>query len=587
VVRRRIWNRGDLRLLIVGLVFALAWAGIGYRLFNLQGSRAVALATVGFDQRISEQPIPAVRGTVYDRDGVELAMTIDGWNVVVDPMMLDDPAATALVLAPFADVGLAELTTEFVEAQSKGRRYAEVAMRVDSAHRDAIRAAIRSYNDANDPDIVGVFYREQPLRVYPTGDIAAQVIGLTAYDDGSGIEGLERTFNSELQGRPGKLIVEHDPSGRVIPQGQVLLEPATPGSDIVTTIDREIQFTVEQGLRKAIQKTNAIGGSIVVMDPETGAILAMASWPSLDLNDRSQVSPEVLRNRAVADVYEPGSTLKALTVAAAIDQGIVTKDTPIDTPKSVTVGDYEYEDIGRNPAWMSVADVVKRSSNVGTIEIERRLGKELHYDYLTAFGLGAPAGLDLAGERHGQLNPVSRWNETSGSSIAIGYAVGTTPLQMAAVYSAIANDGVYTEPYLVSEVIHPDGTRITAKPRTRRVISVETAVIMREILGRVVSAEDGTGRRARMTDFTAGGKTGSTNKFDVDLQRYTDETMASFIGMAPLNDPKIVIAVVLDTPTGSLEDGADLANGGASAAPVFAEVAQIVLHQLGIAPDKL
>ena len=587
MVRRRIWNRGDLRLLVVGLVFVLAWAGIGYRLFDLQGSRAVALATVGFDQRIKEQPIPAVRGTVYDRDGVELAMTIDGWNVVVDPMMLDDPAAAALVLAPYADVGLPELTTALIDAQSKGRRYEEVAMRVDTAHRDAIKAAVQAYNEANDPDIVGVFYREQPLRVYPAGDIAAQVIGLTAYDDGAGIEGLERTFNSELEGEPGKLIVEHDPAGRVIPQGQVLLEPAVPGSDIVTTIDREIQFTVEQGLRKAIQKTNAIGGSIVVMDPETGAILAMASWPSLDLNDRSQVSPEVLRNRAVADVYEPGSTLKTVTIAAAIEEGVVTKDTPIDTPKSVTIGDFEYEDIGHNPAWMSVADVVKRSSNVGTIEIQRRLGNDVHYDYLTAFGLGSPSGLDVAGERHGQLNPATRWNETSGSSIAIGYAVGTTPLQMAAVYSAIANDGMFIEPYLVSEVIHPDGTRIAAKPRTRRVISAETAEVMRLMLGRVVASDDGTGRRAQMSDFTAGGKTGSTFKFDVDLQRYTDDTVASFIGMAPLYDPKIVVVVVLDTPTGTLDDGADLANGGASAAPVFAEVAQIVLHQLGVAPDKL
>lgn len=576
----RVWQRGDLRLLLVGIVFVLAWAGIGYRLFDLQGSRAVALASVGFDQRISEQAIDARRGTIYDREGIELAMTIDGWNVVVDPTMLDDPAGAAAILAPYADVSPDEFSRALVDGQAQGRRYAEIAMRVDTARKDEIAAVVEEH------DIVGVFYREQPLRVYPAGHVAAQVIGLTRFDDGSGIEGLERTFDSELQGESGRLIVERDPSGRVIPQGQVLLEPATPGSDLIATIDREIQFVAEQGLRKAIQTTGAIGGSVVVMDPSTGAILAMASWPGLDLNDRSQVSAEVLRNRAVADIYEPGSTLKAVTVAAAIEEGIVTPQTPIDTPPSVTIGDFEYEDHGENPEWMSVADVVKRSSNVGTIEIQRRLGNELHYDYLTAFGLGSPSGLDVAGERHGQLDPTSQWTETSGSSIAIGYAVGTTPLQMAAVYSAIANDGVWIEPYLVREVIRADGHRILAKPRQRVVISPETAATMRSMLGRVVEADDGTGRRARMGDYTAGGKTGTSQKFDVEAGVYSDDTMASFIGMAPLDDPRIVVVVVLDTPRGTLEDGADLALGGASAAPAFAEITQNALHQLGVAPDR-
>ena len=453
-------------------------------------------------------------------------------------------------------------------------------MRVDTEAKDAIAAVVEEH------DIVGVFYRDQPLRVYPAGHIAAQVVGLTRHDDGAGIEGLEKTFDSELQGEPGRLIVERDPSGRVIPQGQVLLEPATVGSDLITTIDREVQFAAEQGLRRAVQMTNAKGGSVVAVDPTTGAILAMASYPGLDLNERSEITPEVLRNRAVADVYEPGSTLKAVTVAAAIEEGIVTADTPIDTPKSVVVGDFEYEDHGTNPPWMSVADVVKRSSNVGTIEIQKRLGNDLHYDYLTAFGLGSPSGLDVAGERHGQLNPTSQWTETSGSSISIGYAIGTTPLQMAAVFASIANDGVWIEPHLVREVIRPDGQRIITKPRTRAVLSPETAAEMRTMLGRVVETEDGTGRRARMSDYTAGGKTGTSEKFDVELGRYSDDTMASFIGMAPLDDPRIVVVVVLDTPTGTLDDGADLALGGASAAPAFAEITQNALHQLGVAPDR-
>lgn len=579
-MRTPVWKRGDLRLLVIGAVFVLAWGGIGYRLFDLQGARAEVLAGVGFDQRISEESIAARRGTIYDREGIELAMTIDGWNVVVDPTLLDDPAAAATVLAPYADASPDELTEELVDGQRDGKRYAEIAMRVNTADKDDIAQVV----DEN--DIVGVFYREQPLRVYPAGDIAAQVIGVTRYDDGQGIEGLERTFDSELEGDPGRLIVERDPAGRVIPQGQVILDPATPGADVLTTIDREIQFVVEQGLRKAIQTTGAVGAAGVALDPKTGEILAMSSWPGLDLNDRSQVTPEVLRNRTVADIYEPGSTLKAVTVAAAIEEGVVTPETPIDTPKSVVVGDYEYKDDGTNPPWMSVADVVKRSSNVGTIEIQRRLGNDKHYEYLTAFGLGAPSGLDVAGERHGELQPTDQWTETSGSSIAIGYAVGTTPLQMAAVYAAIANDGEWIEPHLVREVIRPDGQRIVTQPRRRTVISATTAETMRRMLGRVIESDDGTGRRARMADYTAGGKTGTSQKFDVEAGQYSDDTMASFIGMAPLDDPQIVVIVVLDTPRGSLEDGTELSYGGASAAPVFAEITEDALHQLGVAPDR-
>ncbi len=587
-----IWKRGDLRLLLVGLVFTLAWGGIGYRLFDLQGSQALANAEYGFDQRIKERSIDPPRGTIYDRDGVELAMTIDGYNVVVDPMLLDNPAAAAAVLAPFSEKSYDELVAELTEGQAEGRRYVEIVMRVDTRTKLQVEAAVEAANTAeketagSQAELIKVFYRDQPLRVYPAGSVAAQVIGLVRYEDNVGIEGLEKTFDSDLEGSPGRIIVEVDPTGTAIPQGEILVEPATAGSDIVSTIDTEIQFAAEQALVKAIQLTNAKSGSIVVMIPGTGEVLAMSSWPGLDLNNRSEVTPAALRNRAVADVYEPGSTLKTVTVAAAIDQGIVTAQTPIDTPPSVTVGEFEYEDHGQNPAWMQVQDVLSRSSNVGTIEIQSRLGNDLHYDYLTAFGLGSPSGLDVAGERHGILDPTAQWNTTSGSSISIGYGVHTTALQMAAVYATIANDGIWTEPYLIEEIIKPDGTRIKTKPRSRRVLTEEAAAEMRRMLGRVVETENGTGRRAKMTDYTAGGKTGTVQKFDVEAGVYSDDTTASFIGMAPLDNPQVVVVVVLDSPHGTHPDGADLSLGGASAAPVFAEITQNALHQLGVTPDR-
>ena len=578
-IRTSVWKRGDGRLFIIGLAFTVAWAGMGFRLFNLQGAQAVELATRGFNQRISEAAIPAPRGTIYDREGVELALTVDGWDVVVDPQMLDDPAGAAAVLAPFSGRDSRTLADELIEAQSIGSRYEQIAVRVRNDRKETIAEVV------DEADLAGIFFQLVPLRIYPAGSVAAQVIGLTRYDDGAGIEGIEKTFNSELIGDSGRLIVERDPYGRVIPQGETLVDPATPGSDIVTTIDRAIQFAAEQALAEAVERTNAVGGSLVVMNPETGEILAMANWPAIDLNDRSKYDADTMRNRAATDIFEPGSTLKAVTISAALEEGVVTPDTPIDTPKAVRIGEFVYTDHGYNPPWMPVKDVVKKSSNVGTIEIERRLGRELHYQYLTEFGLGTTASLDVAGERYGPLPPTSEWNNTTGSSIGIGYAIGTTALQMAAIYSTIANDGVWTEPFLVKEIRPADGEPIVTKPRTRTVLSPETAQTMRWMLGRVVE-DNGTGRRAKMDSYTAGGKTGTTNKFDTEIGQYVEATNASFIGMAPLNDPKVVVAIVMDSPSGLGPDGVELNLGGASAAPVFKEVAQAALHQLGVPPDR-
>ncbi len=577
--KTKIWQRSDGRLFIVGLAFTVAWAGMGFRLFNLQGAQAVELATRGFDQRIREDQIPAPRGTIYDRDGVELALTVDGWNVIVDPQLIDDLSAAAVVLAPFSGRDVTTLTNELIEAQSIGSQYQRISERIRNDEKTAIKAAV------DEADLPGVFFQPEPLRIYPAGAIAAQVIGMTRYDDGDGVEGLEKTFNSELIGDPGRLIVERDPYGRVIPQGETLVDPATPGADIVTTIDRAIQFATEQALAAAIERTNAVGGSIVVVNPKTGEILAMANWPTIDVNDRSNYDADAMRNRAVTDIYEPGSTLKAVTISAALEEGIVTPDTQIDTPSRVTIGEFSYSDPGSYPPRMPVKDVVKKSSNVGTIEIERRLGPELHYKYLSAFGLGTTASLDVTGEAYGRLLPTSEWSRTTGPSIGIGYAIGTTAVQMAAIYSVVANDGMWTEPFLVKEIRPPDGEPIMTKPRTRRVLSVDTAQTMRWMLGRVIE-DKGTGRRARMDAYTAGGKTGTTNKFDTELGVYVEATTASFIGMAPLDDPQVVVAIVLDSPSGLAPDGVELSLGGASAAPVFKEVAQAALHQLGVPPDR-
>jgi cell division protein FtsI (penicillin-binding protein 3) len=381
------------------------------------------------------------------------------------------------------------------------------------------------------------------------------------------------------------LIVERDPSGRVIPQAEQLIEPAAPGSDIQLTIDRDIQYIVEQQLADAIIRTNSLAGSVVVLGVGTGEILAMASSPGFDPTERSTIRPENVRNRAVSEVFEPGSTLKAIVVAAALEAGIVAPDIAIDTPENLEIGEHSYEDPSSHPDRMSVADVLAHSSNTGAINIQRLLGNERHYEYLDAFGLGRPASIDFPGEASGDLPHVGAWCLTCGPSAAIGYGVSTTALQLASAFGVFANSGEWVEPYVVSEIVHADGTSDLTEPRRHRAISAQTALAMRRMLQRVVDI--GTGTRAAVAGYTAAGKTGTTERFDVELQRYSDtDTIVNFVGMAPANDPRIVIAVVLDTPSGELEDGTDMRLSAGSAAPAFAEIAGPVLHVLGVPPDR-
>lgn len=565
----------DLRLIAVGLVFVLAWAGIGYRLFQVQGADAAKLEQLGFDQRVRHETIQAKRGTIYDRDGIELAVTVYGKALIADPSLIERPEEAAAVLAPIIGADYVEL----IQRLEGDGRFTYVARRLETATAAQAAEAIKS------ADLAGFSFTDEPLRIYPSGALAAPVVGLTRLDDGSGIEGIEAVMETELGGRPGKRVVERDQAGRAIPQAEYLLEPSVAGSDVVLTLDREIQYTAETSLQAGIDRSGALGGSVIVMDVDTGEILAMVSLPGFDGSDRSTLDPATLRNRAITDVFEPGSTLKIVTVAAALEEGVVRPDTPFETPHEIEIGQETYTDHGYNPAVMTVSDIVAKSSNVGTIKIQRQLGNEAHYRYLDAFGLGRPASIDFAGESTGRLDHVTEWdNSAAGPSAAIGYGVGATPLQMAAVYATVANDGEWVEPHVVSEIVASDGDRTITEPRRHQVISADTARTLRTMLRRVVV--DGTGFRADIDEFPVGGKTGTSNKFIVETGQYSEtETIAWFIGIAPIDDPEIVVAVVLDAPQGTIDGGKyDLRFGGTSAAPVFAEIAESALHQLGVSP---
>ncbi|MDJ0953719.1 MAG: penicillin-binding protein 2 [Acidimicrobiia bacterium] len=577
---RPTWRLRDLRVVLVGVVFVLAWAGIGYRLFQVQVVEAATFVADGEDQRIRVEEKAARRGTIFDRDGIELAVTVDLQTVVADPLLVADPAGTAALLAPLVDGEVADLTARLSQPDS---RYTYVARYLDAARAAQVAAVIEEY------DIDGIFFEKEPYRVYPSGNLASQVLGFVQQDTQDGLEGLEAAYDEFLTGTPGTQILERDPDGNPIPLGELLIQPAIPGVDIRTTIDREIQYVAQQAASQALTDTGASSATIVVLNPRTGEILAMATAPTFNPNNRDSIDPAAVRNRAVTDVYEPGSTLKVVTVAAALDQGIVTPEDTWWVPAEYEVEGKEepYTDVKRvEGRHMSVAEIITTSSNVGTIQIQEMLGNDLHYQYLEAFGLGHVAGEDIPGEVPGLLRPVADWvSATAGASTAIGYRVDVTALQMAALFGTIANDGVWVEPHIVSEMIQPDGSLDVTVPSQRPVLQQETARQMRELLQAVV--EQGTGSRAALEGYAIGGKTGTTEKFLYEEGIYSeDDRISSFIGIAPIDDPEIVIAVVLDSPQGEIdEDGttAELKFGGVSAAPVFAQVAETALQALGVA----
>lgn len=560
--RRRRTSSG--RLITVGVVLVMAWTLVGYRLTVVQGARAQDFAQRGLDQRLQSETLAADRGTVFDRDGRELAVTVDGVTVYANPSEIADPEGVASRLASI----VGRNPTDLAQDLSQDIGFVYVARQLDTAVADEIRAA----------GLTGIYLLPEPRRVYPSGPLTAHVVGFVQADDNSGLEGIELQYDELLSGVPGQLLVERDPYGRVIPQGAYEVQPAEPGSDLVLTIQTEIQYAAMQALEAALERTGARSGSVVVVDPNTGEILAMVNLPTFDPNDRRFTDPEVLRNRAVTDVFEPGSTQKLITVAGALESGHVGPTSWLTIPHAIEIQDTVFEDITEHPDDLTVTEIVAYSSNLGTILLADMLGRQSLYTYMHAFGQGRASGIDFPGEASGVLRSPEEWCLTTClAGTAIGYHVAVTPLQMAMVYAAVANDGIWVQPHLVREIVDGMGVSAPVVPLERRVISETTAVQMRSMLAAVV--EGGTGSAAVVDGYRVGGKTGTTEKYVIEEQSYSSEdVVASFIGMAPIDDPRVVIAVVLDAPQRD-------ASGGKAAAPVFAEVMRAALHQLGVSPS--
>jgi cell division protein FtsI (penicillin-binding protein 3) len=576
-------------------LFFLFWAGlIAGRLFWLQVVRHKEFVERAQKQQQRTFEVAPRRGVLFDRNLRELAMTVQVDSIYADPSEMEDKPAAAHTLAAIVHLDPEDnLTTE---AQIAGRliaghSFAWIARRVTADTAAKVRAL----------DMKGIYFQKEFQRVYPDNQIAAQVLGYVGADD-NGLGGLEQKFEPNLHGVPGRVYTAMDARRHWL--GSTEHEPE-PGQNFVLTIDENIQFLAERALDHAMERTQAANGTVVIQDVHTGQILALAIRPTFDPNQARHTTRALLKNHAVSDVYEPGSVFKLVAYSAALDQNVTTPDDMIDCQggQMTLYGRVIHDNQGEHYGVIPVHKALEESSDVAAVKLALKVGQDKFSEYVRAFGFGSRTGVEMPGETRGLLRPVNKWQLTSIGSIAIGQEVGVTPLQMVSMVSTIANGGVYLPPHVLltrqaastppdqksaapqvpqvlPEPFKPGGELPDPlPPGAHRVISTMTAAQMRKMMEGVVLY--GTGKPAQLNGYSSGGKTGTAQKIDPATHTYS-KTMhiASFAGIAPVNNPVIAVAVVIDNPT----KGPSY-YGTAVSAPVFAEVAQQVLEYLGVPHD--
>ena len=514
-------------------------------------------------------PLTAKRGVIYDRAGRELAMSVMVDSAFAVPSEVKDlPTAIHLITRITGEdfnVVLADCRTH--------KTFCWVARKADDQTIERISSL----------KLQGIHFQKEPKRFYPARDLAAQVLGSVGMDD-SGQSGIEHEFEDQLRGRPGKMLISVDARKQWF--SDVEKQPDA-GENLVLTLDKNIQYIAEKELDQAIHDTQAIAGTVIVENPHTGEILALANRPTFNPNLRKDITPAALTNRAVSYVYEPGSAFKVVTISAALEEKLTNPNEVFDCQMgSIVFNGMRIRDAEPH-GLLPVSGVLAHSSNVGAIKIALRLGEDRYYKYIRAFGFGQQTGIELPGETRGITKPPSRWSKVSIAAISIGQEIGVSPIQIAGLISTIANDGVYVAPRVVAGTVPPEGgvQTVAFHPQEgRRVVSSFTAAEMRSMMQKVVL--EGTARKANLDGYTAGGKTGTGQKIDPATGAYSKTKYnATFAGFAPLNNPQIVVAVILDSPVGPHQ-------GGQVSAPVFKRVTQQVLeylhvpHDLPLAPNR-
>ena len=565
-----------MRMLIAAV--AVIFAAFGIRLVQIQAVEASSLSQRAMNEIMMTSTMPAPRGTITDINGVEFARSVSSVRVVADQTLIQNPKVAARIAAPILKLPVAQ-----VEASITGsRRWSKVADLVTPAQWRALNAAFDSYNASltkaqNAERIFGFFSERVYSREYPSGSLIASLVGFVNHD-GKGATGLESSQNSIISGIDGKYVYGNGYRAK-IPGSTQSLVAAQQGTSIRLTIDRDVQWIASQAISKAVKDAHAISGTVIVLDPKTGAILAHATAPTFDPNNTKNVSLRQMANPSVQEVFEPGSTGKVITLSAAMEEGKITPRTVFTVPYSLKVSNGTFKDHEKHATErLTTTGILAVSSNTGSIKIGQTISHQTFYDYLRKFGIGSSTGSGLPGESAGQLLKVENWSGTSAPTFAFGQGYNVTAMQATSVFATIANNGVRVSPTVIAGTSDASGHFTPAKTREQvRVISADTAAQMRLMMESVVSAQ-GTAPGAAIPGYRVAGKTGTAQRHNDACNCYSGYT-ASFIGFAPADSPKYVISVTIQGPQG-------IHWGGSLGGPVFKEVMSFVLQTRHVAPTR-
>jgi cell division protein FtsI (penicillin-binding protein 3) len=552
-------KQANRRIRLLLAIFVLVFAGTLARAVWLQGVRAASLGKMAERQHHETIVIPAGRGTIYDSAGVQLAIGETTTTVYADPRQLSEPRAIAVAAQKFLGIDANSLYPQLLNRKTSFiyiKRFADPT---------AATAFLKK-------GFLGVNSYPEEKRAYPQLSVASQVIGFAGTDN-KGLGGLEVQYDRNLTGMTGKQTIVRDPFGRAI--NTVSMTPEQEGKNLFTTIDSKIQANAEQVLRQTIRQWHAKSATAIVLDPHTGAVIAMAQAPGYDANNSSRVPQALLTNHAVTDVFEPGSVFKVVTVAGALTEGLVSPDSKFVLPPCIQVADKCIHDAEkRGTQTMSVAKILSYSSNVGAITIAEKLGASQLMNWIDRFGFGKSTGLDFPGESFGIVPSYpTQWSGTTIGNVPIGQGIAVTPIQIASAYAAIANGGVWIQPHLVDRV----GGRTLHGFKHRRVVSPAVDQELKKMLTGVVDEHGATGNAAQIPGYTVAGKTG-TAQIPGPHGYTTGKYVASFVGMVPVKNPRLLVLVSVEEPHSAIY-------GGVVAAPAFAEIAKFDLQYLGVPPD--
>lgn len=565
------------RFMLVIAVLVLWFGGVGARLVYLQVEQHDWLRDQATSKRKNVKKNKLPRGTIFDRDGAVLAISVPVNTLYADATQIQDVPATAKAVARAAGVNQKELHKLLADGKESERRFVPLVRGADDETADRINKALdtASLKKADLPKFAGLHWREEQSRTYPNDSLAAHVIGFSN-TEGVGQAGIEQSQNDLLYGAVIKRVQERDRLGRVYDEQVSEKEPP---HDVTLTIRKSLQFKTQAPLEEAVRAAGARSGMAIVMDHRTGEILAMANVPTFDPNKLQSITPDNLTNRVVQSVYSPGSVFKLITYGSALERKIISADGMIDSGNgTIDVAGHLFRD-SHSVGSVTYSKAMAHSSNVCAIKTGLRVGKEDFHSSMQKFGFGVVTGVELPAETKGIVRDPARWNGDSLASMSIGYEVGVTALQMTSAFATIANDGIRVKPRVIKEIRQFDDRVVTAaQPEGERVVSAEAARELRKMLREVVLS--GTGKRAKVDGYSVAGKTGTAWKFDEKLKRVNSaKYMSSFIGFAPADDPQVTIAVIIDEPKVGGRDG------GQVAAPVFSRIAEAILPELNIRPD--